>query len=362
VGTEEDARYLGYSRRVMEAAVEVMRAGNAALTTLYGIPDFYPKYGYATCGPEFTLNLPLAEVPPALDTLPDGWTFRPLAVDDLPAIQAMYHGQTRRATGAIVREGSSDDLASTAALAEASPEAVKVSGRSWNDLAAVASEPGPDACRVLRDAGGELAGYAWIGMKGWWIQTRDRSQPGPFHFGEVIARDGAAADALVGAVRAWAREAEPTATHVSVVMPPEGHVAHAAALQNGVFVTRHTQAGEFMARLLDIGRLFEQLQPELSARIAAARTGFTGSLTFRTDEGVFDLGIAEDGVSLLPAPGGERLVVDLPQHELARLAFGGFEPREVLARLPAPPDSRAAALLVTLFPRRHPHIHAMDRF
>jgi len=372
VGTEEDLRNRGYSRRVLESAIEVMRAGNAALTTLYGIPDFYPKYGYATCGPEYTLHLPLADVPPALDTLPDGWTFAPLTTTDIPAVHALYHQQTRRATGAIVRKLADDETDPTLALANASPDAIQASGRSWSDLATVANdpphdlaavttEPDKDACRVLHDASGAVAGYAWMAMKGWWVQTRDRPQPGPIHLGEVLARDGVAADALVGAVRSWVREAIPTATHVEVVMPPEGPVAHAAALQDGVSVARHTRDGEFMARLLDIGRLFAQLEPELSALVQAARTGFTGTLAIRTDEGEADLGIGDDGVTLEPVA-GERLAVVLPQDVVARLAFGAYDVAEVLARLPNPPDERVTGLLGVLFPRRHPHVHAIDRF
>src|SRR5436190_18336966 len=44
VGTETEYRRRGYSRRVMEATVERMRAGDAALSMLYGISDFYPKF------------------------------------------------------------------------------------------------------------------------------------------------------------------------------------------------------------------------------------------------------------------------------------------------------------------------------
>src|SRR5262249_10763087 len=43
VGTEEDCRHRGYSRRVLEATVDWMRRGDAALSMLYGIPNFYPK-------------------------------------------------------------------------------------------------------------------------------------------------------------------------------------------------------------------------------------------------------------------------------------------------------------------------------
>ncbi len=52
VGTEEEFRRRGYARRLLEATVAWMRQGDAALSMLYGIRDFYPKFGYATAGPD----------------------------------------------------------------------------------------------------------------------------------------------------------------------------------------------------------------------------------------------------------------------------------------------------------------------
>src|SRR3954471_6961636 len=48
VGTDEAYRSKGYSRRVLEASVAHMIEGDAALSMLYGIRDFYTKFGYAT--------------------------------------------------------------------------------------------------------------------------------------------------------------------------------------------------------------------------------------------------------------------------------------------------------------------------
>src|SRR4051812_4946843 len=109
VGTEEEFRNRGYSRRVMEHCVEIMRSGDGAISTLYGIEDFYPKFGYTTAGPEHTVGVPLpddaAEIPP----IPPGWTFRPLAPDDLPAVMRIYHQTTKTATGALRRHEEPDE-------------------------------------------------------------------------------------------------------------------------------------------------------------------------------------------------------------------------------------------------------------
>src|SRR3954471_13256506 len=109
VGTEEEFRNRGFSRRVMETAVQQMRRGDAALSTLFGIEDFYQKFGYETTGPEYTVVLPLVDSTALTRSLPCGWQFRPLAVDDMTAVKWLYHANTRRATGALARHDAGDD-------------------------------------------------------------------------------------------------------------------------------------------------------------------------------------------------------------------------------------------------------------
>src|SRR5215213_10701785 len=83
VGTEEEFRNQGYSRRLMETAVQQMQQGDAALSTLFGIQDFYQKFGYETTGPEYSVILPLMNSPAARHSLPCEWRFRPLTADDM---------------------------------------------------------------------------------------------------------------------------------------------------------------------------------------------------------------------------------------------------------------------------------------
>jgi predicted acetyltransferase len=61
VSTLEPYRNQGHARHVLNAAIAHMSAGDAALTMLYGITDFYPKFGYATAGPDYLLELPLPQ-------------------------------------------------------------------------------------------------------------------------------------------------------------------------------------------------------------------------------------------------------------------------------------------------------------
>jgi GNAT superfamily N-acetyltransferase len=360
VGTEEEFRNRGYSRRVMETVVQQMRDGDAALSTLFGIQDFYQKFGYETTGPEYTVVLPLVDAPPAAPTVPPGWQFRPLIADDMPAVMRLYHANTRRATGALVRHDAGDDPWETEQVAEVNPDARKIGLRAWSKLRTIAVEPGEDACRVLVDESDRIAAYAWFGVN-WWMGVRRRDLPGAFHIAEAMARDAEAGDALLAACRTWADEAEGDCKSVALAIPPESPVAWAAAYEGGEMLAVYTRGGDFMGRVLDVGRLLLQLRPELTVRARSTRLPFQGRLTLRTDEGEATIVLTGDDVLVDDgAKGG--MVVELPQTALARLCLGGFDPTDVLARLPDQPGQEAAALLRLLFPRRMPHIYQMDRF
>jgi GNAT superfamily N-acetyltransferase len=360
VSTEEEFRNRGYSRRVMETAVEQMRRGDAALSTLFGIEDFYQKFGYETTGPEYTVVLPLAEATAPTRSLPRGWRFRPLTPGDMPAVMRLYHANTRRATGALVRHDAGDDPSQTERLADLNPDARKIGLRAWNRLQGIAVEPGEDACRVLVDQSGRIGAYAWFGAN-WWMGVRRRDLPGAFHIAEGMARDAEVADTLLVACRTWAEEAGSDGDGIALAIPPEGPVAMAAAYEGGQMLGVYTRGGNFMGRVLDLGRLLRLLQPELAVRVRSARLPFQGRLTFRTDEDEAAIVIRDDDVQVDGRAGG-GLVVELPQTALARLCLGGFDPADVLARLPNRPNAEVEALLRVLFPRRMPHIYPMDRF
>src|SRR5215207_2011112 len=360
VSTEEEFRNRGYSRRVMETAGQQMRRGDAALSTLFGIEDFYQKFGYETTGPEYTVVLPLADATTPTRSLPHGWRFRPLITDDMPAVMRLYHVNTRRATGALVRHDAGDDPSETERLAGVNPDARKIGLRAWNRLQSIAVEPGEDACRVLVDESVRIAAYAWFGTN-WWMGVRRRDLPGAFHIAEGMARDAEAADNLLAACRTWAGEARSDCDSVALAIPSEGPVAMAAAYQGGQMRAVYTRGGNFMGQVLDLGRLLRLLLPELAARVRSARLPFPGRLTFRTDEGEAAIVVTADDVLGAGGAGG-GVVVELPQTALARLCLGGFDPADVLARLPNPPDREVKAVLRALFPRRMPHIYPMDRF
>src|SRR5262249_25619422 len=102
VWTDEDVRKRGFSRQVMEAMVDHMRhTSDAGLSVLYGIRDYYPKFGFATQGSDQTVELAPA------DDEPDG-AWRQLTAADLPGVQAVYEAASADVCGAAIRRPDAD--------------------------------------------------------------------------------------------------------------------------------------------------------------------------------------------------------------------------------------------------------------
>lgn len=342
VGTEAEYRKRGYSRRVLEAAVDYMCQGDGALSMLYGIADFYPKFGYATSGPDYLILLNALHRD---NTLPTGWSVRDFEFADLPAVQALYLQNTLHAAGAAQRPAE---------------------GKVWKHLAEQ-KDAAADACRVVLGPDGLIHGYVWRAGWCWYVKHKLESDyTEALVLGEAVADGPRAADAVLAACRQWGQEegAQRTIRQVVLSLPPEGPLATAAMYQYARCLQNYSACGNSMARVLDVTRLLQALAPELHARLHATHSTFTGTLLIQTDLGDAALHISpqEVAVERTSDVSAEALRVVLPQTELARLALGAFPPEDLLSRLPQPPDETVAELLQALFPLRYPHMRLPDRY
>jgi GNAT superfamily N-acetyltransferase len=337
VGTEEEHRNRGYSRRVLEAAVEHMKRGEAPLSTLYGIQNFYPRFSYSTVGSEPTLRL--LHVDRERDLAP-GTGSRPGRAVDLPRIRTLYDDGTRDAVGAVIREDS---------------------GVAWRQMMTSLSEDRDDVL-VVTDEADEVVAYAWRAPECWWMQSWERRDPAPLKIAEAFAVSPRAADSLLAASRAWA--ASRGQSTVEFAMPATGHLGMAAMLQDTVTSQLHHRDAEFMGRSTGVHDLMTALAPELSRRWRAMRTAWRGMLQIRTEDDGVDLAIDDEDVTVLDAASdadaAETLVIEMSCGTIARLALGAFEPEPLLARAGTSPD--VSEVLAVLFPRRDGYIFPADRF
>lgn len=116
VGTDQAYRDRGLARRTMQAALELMKREGYPLSILHGIPDFYHRFGYACCLPDYELRVPLGNAKAAQRAMavPGAASGRPGRTGeirlrasrkaDLPAIARMYNREQEGRAGSIVRD------------------------------------------------------------------------------------------------------------------------------------------------------------------------------------------------------------------------------------------------------------------
>lgn len=102
VGTVEEHRNKGYSRHVMEDSTAFLTENGFDVAMLFGIPDFYPKFGYATALPETWVELDAAEAQAAAST----YQIRKFETGDVPTILALYAANNAERTGTPLRDGT----------------------------------------------------------------------------------------------------------------------------------------------------------------------------------------------------------------------------------------------------------------
>jgi len=336
LGTEEDCRRQGCARQVMDSALAHMMQGDAGLSFLHGIRDFYHRFGYVSAGPSYVLSIG-TEANAAVLT-PMGFRVRACTEQDLPALQLLYTANTGDAVGAAVRP----------------PE-----GFVWAKMKASLQA---GECRVVEDTQGQVVAYAWRARDCWAVRSFERGgDPNSFTIGEVMAADGPAADAILAACRAWAEEeaalrSEPVAL-VRFPQPPVGPVAAALTHQQASSTQRYQPNGGFMARVIHLERLLAALAPELARRLEASSFAFSGTLRLRTELGEASLPLNPHGA----AGKTQEVVVELSQAGLTHLVFGTASPDDVLDREGVAREGPARQLLRVLFPAAWPHIYLPDQ-
>jgi hypothetical protein len=234
VVTPPEHRRHGYMDRLFRRSLR-SASERVSVACLYGIADFYPRFGFVTCqrGVEWRVSLyDTRRLPP----VPEG-ALRAGSPSDLPAMRALFNTVHGKRPWSVARADDWDRLPKT---------------RDWN--------PGADI--VLAGNGDRLSGYAVIQEIpfGW--------RPKHVRVEEIVARDLATARVLLADAARRARGLD----YERIVFnePGDSAVARAARGIGCETVYRHYAAAGGMAALLDRGRFLDEVRPELARRAAAA--------------------------------------------------------------------------------------------
>lgn len=342
VGTDEAYRYQGLSRRVLQEAIRFMDHANFGLTMLYGIPNYYDKFGYASAGPNRSAFIKTHEQTPEL---PSGWQMRALSLEDIPELKRLYSLYlSGNVCGARVRPDDSS---------------------SWKELSRVAAGERADECFVLLAPDGHISAYAWHGRGSWVPDSQERALPTTLVVSEAIAESPKAADVLLLACEIWMKEvAQKASREMSSIMyavTEEGAVAAALMRKDCEFRQIHSSCGNCMVRVANMQQLFELMMPEWRRLARQGAAHIDSSVSFHTELGVKALHVGIGGASFCqPTEVGYH--IDLSVGDMAMLVMGVMPTEDLLARLPAPPCADAVDVCKVLFPKRQQHMFLADRY
>ncbi|MDH7602175.1 MAG: GNAT family N-acetyltransferase [Armatimonadota bacterium] len=325
VGTEPSERMKGYSRRVIEDTIRFMQNEGYDVSWLFGIRDFYPKFGYAVCMAPTTLTIATRDAERAKDAL-GCFSVRPYAEGDLDALIELYNSANQSRTGTLVRERGRFSGISK--------------GSRWSIDAHVIVVTGPEDSFV---------GYA----------AYDKNET------EVIVTEVESLDlhAYPNLLYEFAKLAiERRTGSISILLPPDHPFAEFCHRYECTVTTNYARCGGGMGRIINLRSLFEKIAGELSRRLAVSEHRDADTcLWISTDIGE---------IALLLRNGEVRIVdecdransVQIPQPRLAQLVYGYRSARDMLTEPGVVFSGAALSILETLFPPQNPYVWAADHF
>ncbi len=325
VYTEREHRRQGYMRHLYEDTVTYMTDEGYDVSMLFGIPDFYTKFGYAPCLPKYRFTIKTRDAEVAMADART-YTSHPIESDDMPAVLALYNDENASRTGTIVRDPADFETFER--------------GSSWGT---------PAETVLWEGATGELLGYA--------VWDRDKTAV-------KVAELGAQSGELYGtllygfAQQAVAKRCET----ITFYAPPDHAFAEYAQRFGTSWSIEYPRHSDGMMRILNQQPLFEKLIPLFESRLANPQVaGMLGSLTIETDLGSTMLTFSGGKVRIVSGE-AEPVHLSLSQDKLMQMIMGYRSVSDVLTETDVSMSDHALPLLNVLFPKGMPFVWPPDYF
>jgi predicted acetyltransferase len=323
VKTKPAARGSGYGRTLMAAAVDYMAEHGYPVSVLFGIPDFYHRFGYAT----FLAHMSQVRVKTAAaERLPMSLEVRQGSSADAEALLAVYEAQNGMQDGSMYRT-----------RAAFSPWLVD-DDEWWQE---------PRRILVAEDNGRPVA-YA-LGDPEWRYESEWFMRPY-----EIAALPGHGGSGCASLVRKLAAEAgERREEWVSLEMLPNSPLL--GPLRPIGFTQEieysHNQGG--MGRIIDLAALAAVLETSLKRR----------ALPAGVEEEVGRIDFICDGQrTTIELGAGSTISIDLQQQHLLQLLMGYRSIEELRLEFPDCVAEQDVGVVNTLFPEGHPYMWRLDHF
>ena len=325
VGTDSNFRMRGYSRRVIEDTLDYMRNEGYDMSALFGIRDYYHRFGYAVCLPSvrFTIHTRNAE---AAGEYADQYTIRNFTPKDNAKLIELHNNANNVRTGTLVR---------TSEYFNGIPK-----GSTWGLTA--------DTIGV-ENASGDFVGYAAYDHTDEKVDVVEVEASDPKAYAVLLAE--------------FARLAvERRVEMIQLLMPLDCAFAEYCTRYGCKATVQYPKCSDGMMRIMNQDALFTKISDELGTRLSnSALRSFAGKITLKTDLGSTTLAIEDSQVAVEPGNGSEPDIT-LPQSKLTQIVIGYRSAIDLMSENDVEIRQESIPILNALFPRDNPYMWVADHF
>ena len=328
VATKEVHRNKGYSRRVMDYSTEFMNENGYDVAMLYGIPNFYHKFGYATALPETYVEFDTKDVQAAVSR----YQIRKFETEDAPKILDLYAANNAERTGTPLRD--------------------EMGWKEFTNRGGVV----PDPYVVLSDAG-EVIGYFVCDND---ATKRDMIEQSCTLF-EIGFQDSTIFETIVHFLAYSVTYT--SATRIRCAIPAD-HPFAIFCRRYGCWTNIYTPKDHMgMMRIINQSSSLKKITGELEKRLQRCPdlVKWHGKILISSDLGQDCLEINQGSIAHTNN-GADAFHLEMPQDKLIQLMMG----RRGIEDLAVDPDvsvsEEIVPVLELLFPLGHPHVWWSDRF
>lgn len=317
VATAQEHRHKGVASALIQGTLRYMRAHGYHVSMLFGIPNFYHRFGYTTTLADYFVTLDAVEAARASTQYV---LERALKPGDLPALQRIHAASDADVACSLLR--SSAHLTNR-----------------WQKI--------KDA-EVLTNARGKMIAYS-VG----------RADNGVWLVSEAGIDSPATGPALIAHCARRAQEAEHGTLRFAV--PPAHSLAHVLRHYESTHEARLCRERGGMMAFVDLGETLESLVPEWEARLAdTALAAVHTEVTLIVGDESWRVRAHRGAIDVTPAAGANKF--SLSAQELMQLVTGYVHVSDVFAARRRLITADGRALLSAIFPKRDPYVHLLDRF
>lgn len=317
VATAPRHRHRGVCTQLLHGTLRYMYEHRYHVSMLFGIPNFYHRFGYATTLANYTITLAAAE---AASSPSGAYKIRKVKPGDIAAIQKMHNAEDAKVACSLLRSSAH----------------LKSKWARFKNAEVFTSQQGKVLAYVLTE-----------------------TDEGALLVHEAGAEDPAAALEVIAHCARLANDA--CAPRIRFAIPPEHPFAHLLARYESVHEMHLERDRGGMLAFVDLAEALESMVPEwegLVGRSAVADRHCEATLVV---EGCsYRVRAHRGAVDIAETPGKNKFSVS--GTDLMKLLTGYSHLDAVFSqqrRLIAP-DARA--FLAAIFPKRNPYVHTFDRF